>query len=312
MARTTAAATLASTLVGVGAVALEELGHPGDGVRVGPEVGHGADQGAPELRGRGRRRRVAPPSRGARAPGRRGCAPGPAAPSRASPSSSRSICSSPVEQPPPHRHVALGREPVRQRQEVVRRGGAGQHRGPGVVDQAVALDVGQHALGVARRAPPAAGLRRARGRTRGRPRWRRPTRPAPAGRSSIVLVLEQGGGGHDLAGLQARSAAAAGWPSGVASASSCRYWNRSWPRRSTRAAVARLDADDREAALEDPRVHDPAHGLARWPPRWRPTGRWSRCCRTGGWPCTCGCRRGTPPRRGTARASARRRRPSRR
>ena len=30
-----------------------------------------------------------------------------------------------------------------------------------------------------------------------------------------------------------------------------------------RSSVARLHADDREAALEDPRVHDPADGLAR-------------------------------------------------
>ena len=116
------------------------------------------------------------------------------------------------------------------------RGGAGEHRRPGVVDQAVALDVGQHALGLRHERLAQAEPTCARGRSRGRRRWRRPTR---TGSGQVELQRRRPRAARwcetTSPDSQARSGAAAGSPTGVSSASSCRYWNRSWLRRSSRA-----------------------------------------------------------------------------
>ncbi len=187
---------------GVGAVALEELAHPCPRVGVGAEVGERADQARRAARGRGRRRRGARPSRAARGPARPGRATRAWSASRASPSTSRSTWSSAGEEAAPHGHVGLPGEAVGEGEEVVDARGAGEHRRPGVVDEAVALDVGEHRSGPGPPRPRAAALTRAPGRSRGRRRWRRPTRTGSGRSRSSVSSVEQGGGADHLARLE--------------------------------------------------------------------------------------------------------------
>ena len=167
----------------------------------------------------------------------------------------------------PHRQVALVDERLQQTEEVVRFVHTGKHPCPVVVDDAVTLDRREVALGVCdERVAQSGGVAHAvEPHTLG-------VAHDPLGRFEEGdvhgAVLEQdllesddavrrAALGEDQRDRPRRGPVVGGGvgPAGVAEAVLCD------PQRA--AVVDQVDRDGGEAGLEDPRVHDPAHRLAR-------------------------------------------------